>query len=499
VGNINSIVEWFQSLSANKFSMTFCINPRCQNPKNSDSVQFCQSCGSELLLRTRYRAIRILGGGGFGKTYEIRDQGKHKVLKVLIDNSQKAVELFQQEAEVLSQLRHPGIPKVEPNSYFVFHPANSHEPVHCFVMELIEGMNLKEYLGQRGRPIDSDTAKRWLIELSEILKRVHEKGIIHRDIKPQNIILKSDGKLALIDFGAVKEGTGTEFATVAGSGGGTEVASHMAGGTRVVSAGYTAHEQMNGQAVKQSDLYSLGRTFIFLLTGKEPSQIPYDPYNDALKWRQYSTGVDPQLADLLDRMQTPSVKQRPANAQAVLSTLSPSVEDIEVELTITAQEAQEGTSKPVTFYRTVYSNGLPKQESKTLTVKIPAKSADGNRLRLNGQGNEHYQDGFTGNTLVYLNVIPASYQAQTSSNSSTNKSKQADYQLNNKSSTGSLKLIKRLTAIVLFLAAIFFLCLAVLLIYAGLSGNGPVGIVIGILIILSFPQGIKPVIKLWRN
>jgi serine/threonine protein kinase len=251
--------------------MTLCINPRCQNPQNSDSVQFCQSCGSEVLLNLRYRATRVLGSGGFGKTYEVSSQGKRKVLKVLINNSPKAVELFQREAEVLSQLNHPGIPRVKANSYFVFHPANSQEPIHCLVMELIEGMNLKDYLNQRGRPIDSECAVRWLTELLQILQQVHDRGILHRDIKPQNIIFKSDGRLALIDFGAVREGTGTEVATAA-SRGGTEVASHAAG-TSIVSAGYTAPEQMNGQAIKQSDLYSLGRTFIYLLTVKEPSQI----------------------------------------------------------------------------------------------------------------------------------------------------------------------------------------------------------------------------------
>ncbi len=392
--------------------MTLCINPRCPTPKNSDSVQFCQSCGSELLLELKYRAIRVLGGGGFGKTYEVSAQGKRKVLKVLINNSPKAVELFKREAEVLSQLNHPSIPKVEPNSYFVFHPANSQELVHCLVMELVEGQNLKEYLSQRGRPIDSDSAMRWLTELLQILQQVHDRGILHRDIKPQNIILKPDGKLALIDFGAVREGTGTEFATAAASGGGTEVASHMAGGTSVVSAGYTAPEQMNGQAVKQSDLYSIGRTFIFLLTGKEPSQITYDAYSDALKWRQYVPGVDSRLADLLDRMQSPSVRQRPENAQAVLRDLNPSrktsqVEDIEVELNITPQEAEQGGSKQVTFSRTVYLNGFngsPNLETKTLTVNIPARSKSGTRLRLKEQGNQDINNASAGNVYVQLVV-----------------------------------------------------------------------------------------------
>jgi eukaryotic-like serine/threonine-protein kinase len=392
--------------------MTLCINPRCQDPKNSDSVQFCQSCGSELLLELKYRAIRVLGGGGFGKTYEVSAQGKRKVLKVLINNSPKAVELFKREAEVLSQLNHPSIPMVEPNSYFVFHPANSQELVHCLVMELVEGQNLKEYLSQRGRPIDSESAMRWLTELLQILQQVHDRGILHRDIKPQNIILKPDGKLALIDFGAVREGTGTEFATAAASGGGTEVASHMAGGTSVVSAGYTAPEQMNGQAIKQSDLYSLGRTFIFLLTGKEPSQITYDAYSDVLKWRQYAPGVDSRLADLLDRMQSSSVRQRPENTQAVLRDLNPSreasqVEDIEVKLSITPQEAEQGGYKQVTFYRTVYpneGNSSPKQEIKALTVNIPANSKSGSRLRLKGQGNQEINGSSFGNVYVCLRI-----------------------------------------------------------------------------------------------
>lgn len=302
--------------------MTLCINPRCPNPQNSDNAQFCQSCQSSLLLKQRYRAMKVLGRGGFGTTYEASDLGNpNKVIKVLINNSPKAVELFQREAEVLSQLNNPGIPKVEPNSYIVFHPANSPEPVHCLVMEKVEGMNLRDYLKRLGHPIDSETADRWLRELVLILQAVHDRGILHRDIKPQNIIFKPDGRLALIDFGAVREGTGTEVATAAGSGGGTEVASHMAGGTSVVSRGYTAPEQVNGQAVKQSDFYSLGRTFVFLLTGKEPSEIPYDAHNDVLQWRKYASNVEPRLAGLLDQMQSPKVSERPKNSQEILGIL----------------------------------------------------------------------------------------------------------------------------------------------------------------------------------
>ncbi|WOB42296.1 protein kinase [Thermoleptolyngbya oregonensis NK1-22] len=301
--------------------MTLCINPRCTQPENPDNAQFCQNCQSALLLKQRYRATKVLGGGGFGKTYDVSDLGtRNKVLKVLINNSPKAVELFQREAEFLSTHNSAGIPKAEKGSYFVFQPHDEQAPVHCLVMEKIEGMNLRDYLKQLGHPIDSETAKRWLEELALILQEVHGQGVLHRDIKPQNIIFKPDCTLALIDFGAVREGTGTEVATAAK--GGTEVASHVAGGTSVVSAGYTAPEQMNGEALKQSDIYSLGKTFIFLLTGKEPSEISYNPHEDVLQWRKYAPNVETNLATLIDQMTSMLVRQRPASIQDLLKVLN---------------------------------------------------------------------------------------------------------------------------------------------------------------------------------
>ena len=317
--------------------------------------------------------MRELGSGGFGRTYEVSDQGTLKVLKVLINNSPKAVELFQREAEVLSQLASPSIPKVEPNSYFIFHPSNSQEPLHCLVMEKVEGMNLREYLKQRGRPVDSDSAQRWLVELLAVLQQVHDAGILHRDIKPQNIIFKPDGKLALIDFGAVREGTGTEVATAARSGG-TEVAT-QAGGTSIVSAGYTAPEQVNGQALKQSDLYSLGRTFIFLLTGKEPSSLAYDAYNDTLKWREYAPGIDLKLAELLDQMTATSVRQRPATTQEMLQQLTSKPASASSAKFKTQIKSTDSDNPFAEYVGSYLSTTSPKQEPNSATVHQTTRDA----------------------------------------------------------------------------------------------------------------------------
>ncbi|GAB4285010.1 MAG: hypothetical protein Fur0025_16210 [Oscillatoriaceae cyanobacterium] len=291
--------------------MSLCINSRCSKPQNADDSAFCAACGAELVVGGRYRVQRKLGSGGFGDTYEVLYGDFIRVLKVLriekIDPScrVKVLSLFQQEARVLMQLDEPGIPKAD--GYFEFWPPNAEEPLHCLVMEKIEGVNLEQYQKQRRRPNDPELALEWLCQLVKILERVHARNIFHRDIKPANIMLKPDGKLTLIDFGTAREVTGTYYVKHAGG---------MV--TGFVSAGYTPPEQLNGHAVPQSDFFALGRTFVYLLTGLKPNHPKlYDAINDELNWREYAPKVAPKFADLIDWLMARTPKQRPPNTRAI--------------------------------------------------------------------------------------------------------------------------------------------------------------------------------------
>ena len=294
--------------------MSLCINPNCQNTDNPDNLLRCQSCGSELLLEGCYRVTRPIGQGGFAKTFEVSDSGKLKILKVLILNQTKPVLLFQQEAEVLKRLNHPGIPNAE--EYFKFFPQNSQEPVHCLVMDKIDGENLHEWLKKRdNRPISEKQAVFWLTQLANILHEVHQQQFFHRDIKPSNIMLTADGQLVLIDFGIAREITQTyEKKQAAGQ------------ITKFVSDGYAPLEQITGHAVPQSDFFALGRTFVHLVTGKSPPDLMDDPYGDlytaSLNWRVEANHISPLLADFIDHLIMRSVKDRPVNTQAILESLA---------------------------------------------------------------------------------------------------------------------------------------------------------------------------------
>ncbi|WP_414578000.1 protein kinase domain-containing protein [Anabaena sp. CCY 9402-a] len=290
--------------------MSLCINPHCAKPQNSDNILFCQACGSELLLQGRYRVIRQLGEGGFGKTFEASQNNTLKVLKVLTLDDSKAVSLFQQEARVLSQLNHPGIPKAE--EYFSFSPRNSQSLLHCLVMEKIEGLDLHQYMEQKEkRPIDEKLAILWLTQLTKILHEVHQQNFFHRDIKPSNIMLKADGNLVLIDFGTAREITRTYYQKAAGQ-----------NITGIISLGYTPLEQANGKAVTQSDFFALGRTFVYLLTGKTPDEFSEDSQTGKLIWRDSAFQVSKSLAGLIDYLIEPFSGKRPQNAEMILKCIS---------------------------------------------------------------------------------------------------------------------------------------------------------------------------------
>lgn len=290
--------------------MSFCINPRCPKPKNQTDSRYCLSCGSDLLLGGKYRVTRLLSEkGGFGNTYEAIDRpGNPKVLKVLTYTVPKAIALFQQEAKVLQQLNHPGIPRGE--SYFIYYPRDDEEALHCMVMEKIEGTDLEEYERSRKfRPIEPPLALDWLSQLGKILHEVHRHQFFHRDIKPSNIILKPDGQLVLIDFGAARQVTGTV----------------LAGGqnTGIYTPGYAPPEQSSGHSVPQSDFYALGKTLVFLLTGKSPSDPKmYDINTNEFHWRKYAPVVPDRLADFLDELMSEKPIDRPANTSILLRKIT---------------------------------------------------------------------------------------------------------------------------------------------------------------------------------
>jgi serine/threonine protein kinase len=193
--------------------------------------------------------------------------------------------------------------------------------MHCLVMEKISGIDLRKYMRRRdNRPISESLAIEWLNQAALILREVHQRQFFHRDIKPSNIMLNQDGQIVLIDFGAVREITETYLAK------------HSDGDvTGIHSPGYTAPEQLNGQAVLQSDFYALGRTFVYLLTGKKPNDM-FDSATGRMNWRSHAPHVSSLLADLLDQMMAFAPNKRPTNAdeilqrvQAINPTFQPSV------------------------------------------------------------------------------------------------------------------------------------------------------------------------------
>ncbi|MBE9117028.1 protein kinase [Lusitaniella coriacea LEGE 07157] len=305
--------------------MSYCINPHCSQPSDPANVDrpICHHCGSSLLLQNRYRVTqRLSDNSGFAIIYEVLDGSILKILKALKlqhNDNPKAVELFKQEALVLSQLDHPGIPKVEPNSYFCHYsrglPSDGSlrdraEPIHCFVMEKIDGPDLRQWLYQQGNMLIGERqALDWLKQMVEILHIVHQKNYFHRDIKLQNIMLRPTGQLVLIDFGAAREMTYTYLAQVGNAG----------NITKISSAGYTPPEQEKGHAVPQSDFYALGRTFAYLLTGKLLSDTDIrHPLTGEFRWHKYAPGISREFADFINCLMAPNAIDRPKDTQTIL-------------------------------------------------------------------------------------------------------------------------------------------------------------------------------------
>lgn len=280
---------------------------------------------NEMILH-RYEVKKQLSSeGNFSLIFIVIDHQQNnteKILKVLnfanyITRNPKIIELFKREYQALCALnifQHPGIPKVDNDGYLEF--THNHQILYCIVMEKIAGANLKNWLQKHrnNQGISEERAINWMRQLLDILNHIHP-GYLHRDIKPDNIILRTNGQLVLIDFGAVKEITHR-----------TQFPSNAISNTTIGTLGYTSPEQnnysgeFNEQLPYQSDYFSLGRTFVHLLTGKAPHEL--ENKDSKLIWRnKCSQKISNEFKNLIDWMMEYDYKNRPKNTQEILDSL----------------------------------------------------------------------------------------------------------------------------------------------------------------------------------
>ncbi|KKI99287.1 FHA domain-containing serine/threonine-protein kinase [Prochlorothrix hollandica] len=290
----------------------------CEHLHGTAQDLFCMNCGQPLrFLSTigRYQILKPLSRGGMGSTcvawrqgalgsegggaYAFELEQRLVVLKQMNETmakSKKARELFEREASTLKRLHHPSIPQ-----FLDFFEENNQL---YLVMEMIQGLDLKRYLRQWGVMAPSQVID-WALQVCDVLEYLHGQSppILHRDIKPANLVLRHrDQRIVVVDFGAVKSLTSAQA-------------------TRITAGGYTAPEQEEGQPRTQSDLYSLGATLIYLLTGKNPMGIHHYQQEDSAYYAQAIPSISLPLARTLSCLLQPDLQHRYPTVKEVRQAL----------------------------------------------------------------------------------------------------------------------------------------------------------------------------------
>jgi serine/threonine protein kinase, bacterial len=295
---------------------------------------------SVTLLNHRYQILETLARGGFGETYIAIDTQMPSKRRCVIKKLQPAIqaaemppwlqERFEREAVILEELgeQHPQIPRL----YGYFSEGND----FYLVQEWIEGVTLTQKQREKGKLSESEV-REILLRLLPVLEFIHSRRIIHRDVKPDNIILrKQDNLPVLIDFGVMKEAVATLVDPMGKS------AYSIALGT----PGYMASEQAAGRPVYSSDLYSLGLTAIFLLTGKTPQYLETDSRSGEILWRQEAGDLHSPLAMVLDQAIRFHPRDRYATASEMLAALEGMATDLTNIPTVVAPSGDRSSKPP---------------------------------------------------------------------------------------------------------------------------------------------------------
>jgi serine/threonine protein kinase len=316
-------------------------------PDNAESypIQSGDLADNEGLLAGRYQIFKILGRGGFAITYLARNvylPGQPLcVIKHLVPKFTNPALLtvakwrFYVEARTLSHLgSHSQIPLLI--DYF------RKDGEMYLVQEYIPGDTLFDTVRSNGAKTEAEVQE-FLVEMLHLLTYVHSCRLIHRDVKPQNIIYcPTDNRLVLIDFGAVADREG----------------SHQSDNRLTAKAigtpGYAPPEQVAEQPVYASDIYALGMTCIFLLTGKEPISFTVDPRTCEVRWR-VAVNVSDDMADIIDKMIRVPLADRYQSAVQVLQAI----------------DSRQLRSKLRRYMDSKYANAINSNEVNEQTVALP--------------------------------------------------------------------------------------------------------------------------------
>lgn len=259
-----------------------------------------------MTLSDRFELGRPLGQGTFGTTHLGRELATDRAVAIKCLSLSglpewKPVELFEREAKVLRSLDHPGVPAFI-DAFEDDDAAGGHK--FYIVSEYVEGPTLQAEIA-RGRRWSQEAARELFQALLETLDYLHSLSprVIHRDVKPGNVVLRRDGKPVLVDFGSVRD-----------------LAARQAGGGMTIAgtAGYMAPEQAMGISDVRSDLYGIGATMAHVLTHVHPSELPRKGLRPRLG---ELAGMDDELGRILERLLEPEPERRYSSAAEVLHAL----------------------------------------------------------------------------------------------------------------------------------------------------------------------------------
>lgn len=270
--------------------------------------------GGTGLLANRYLIRSTLGKGGFGRTFLAEDthspSRRLRVVKQLKpQNTDPELhnlirERFEREAATLERLGEATDQIPTMHAYF------SEEGEFYLVQEWVEGRSLAQRVRESG-PLAEAEVREFLCGILPVLDFVHGQGVIHRDISPNNVMLRErDGKPVLIDFGAVKEVVTTVI----------DAHGFPSSTIAIGSPGYMPLEQYAGRPVFASDIFSLGLTAVYALTSRPPQQL-HDPRTGGVAWREHAPGVTRELAEVLSRAVEENARDRFPSAREMSHAL----------------------------------------------------------------------------------------------------------------------------------------------------------------------------------